>query len=296
MAYELSDTRQVIERSLFEALRSIAVSSGYLADMNTKVNQNITALNNPLKKFTIAGNHTELYISPRNFNIVDSTGNDGEYTVVSSIYTGGNTIITVAETIPHTTVDGKASIYKYYDDNMGVASFAKAQKDIISQRGFVVEVFGVGSTRAKYQKKVPRIVLIPNQSLPGALGGAPDPIYTANGDPLSPSSYTKHVTPPQTVDMTHDVHIVTSTAEESRICHGIVALALPKRGYIPLYNNADERFFVESFSYRNIPNPADGITEDVYMYKSSDMYETTNDVSPESLTPINEINIDRDIS
>lgn len=296
MAYQLSDTRQVIERSLFQALRSTAVSAGYLADMNAKNNQNLTAINQGQKKFTIAGNLTELYLSPRKFNIVDSTSNDGEYTVVSSVYSAGNTIITVAEAIPDSTIDGAASIYQYYDDNMGVAAFAKAQKAIIDIKGFVVEIFGVGSPFAKYQKKVPRIVIIPNQSLPGALGGAPDPVYTPNGDPLAPSSYTKHVTPPQTVDMTHDVHIVTSSAEQTRVCHSLLAIALPKRGYIPLYNDPTQRFFVESFSYRNIPNPGSDIMEDVYMYKSSDMYETTNDVSPESLIPINEITIDREIS
>ena len=289
MAYQLSDTRQVIERSLFQALRSMAVSAGYLADMNVKNQQNLTAVNQAQKKFTIAGNHTELYLSPRKFNIVESTANNGEYTVVSSTYAGGSTIITVAEAIPDSTVDGAASIYQYYDDNMGIAAFAKAQQAIIDEKGFVVEIFGVGSPWAKYQKKVPRIVIIPNQSLPGALGGAPDPVYVANGDPLAPDSYTKHVTPPQTVDMTHDIHIVTSSAEQARICHGIVAVALPKRGYISVYNDPETKFFVEAFSYRNIPMPGEDIMEDVYMYKSSDMYETTNDVSDESIIPITEI-------
>ncbi len=291
MAYELSDTRQVIDRSLFEALRVMAVSSGYLADMNAKNQADISALSQGSKTFTIPSvNLTELYQASRKFDIVQSTGNDGEYTVVSSVYTGGNTIITVLEAITNSTADGAASIYQYYDDTAGVGSFAAAQQAIITTKGFVVDIFGVGSPRAKYQKKVPRIVLIPNQSLPGALGGNGDPVYTPVGnDPLAPTSYTKHVTPPQTVDFTHDVHIVTSSAEQARVCHGIVAGGLPKRGYIPLITDPTVRFFVEAFSYRNIPSPGDDIMEDVYMYKSSDMYETTNDVSPESLVPITEI-------
>lgn len=294
MAYQLSDTREVIDRSLFHALRSIAVTAGYLPDIKLKNQVEISALSQLNKTFTLPGvNLTSLYTVGRKFNIVESTANNAEYTVVSSAFTSGNTIITVSQAIVDSTIDGAASIYQYYDDDAGVAAFSVAMQAVISAKGFVIEVFGVGSSRAKYQKKVPRIVLIPNQSLPGALGGNGDPVYTPVGDdPLAPTSYTKHVTPPQTVDFTHDVHIVVSTAEQARVCHGIVAAALPKRGYIQLYNDPDTRFFVEAFSYRNIPNPGDNIMEDVYMYKSSDMYETSNDVSPESIIPITQITAD----
>ena len=297
MPIQLSDTRQLVERSLFEALRSTAVSSGYLADMNFKSEVNISALNQGLKTFTLPSiNLTSLYQNNRKFDIIGSTGNNGQYTVSSSSFTGGNTIITVLESIASSTANGKASIYKYYDDDAGVASYLVDQQSIISSKGFVVEVFGVGSPRSKYQKKMPRIVLIPNQSLPGSLGGNGDPVYTPIGpDPLAPTSFTKHVVPPQTVDLTFDVHIVTSSAEQARVCHGIVALGLPKRGYISLITEPDNKFFIESFSYRNIPSPGDDIMEDVYMYKASDLYETNNVFSDEVIKPITEITINTNI-
>lgn len=294
MAFQISDTREVIERSLYSALLSITVNAGYFADQNAKVASAISAINQGAKTFTVNGiDLTSYYTATRKFDVVSSTLNNGTYTVVSSNFTGGNTIITVLEAIPSSTVNGMLSIWKYYDDDAGVASILAANQSIISTKGFIIEIFGVGQPRAKYQKKVPRIVLIPNQSLPGALGGNGDPVYTSVGsDPLAPDSYTKHVVPPQTVDFTYDVHIVTSTAEQARVCHGIVAAALPKRGYVVLYNDPNTRFFVETFSFRNIPAPGDNIVEDVYMYKASDMYETTNDVSPESLIPITQINLE----
>lgn len=297
MPIELSDTRRVVDRSLFEALRSIAVSAGYLIDMNLKNKVNISALNQGSKTFTLSNiNLTSLYQTSRKFDIENSTANNGQYTIASSSFSGGNTIITVIESIASSTADGVASIYQYYDDDAGVASFLLAQQSIINSKGFVVEIFGVGSPWAKYQKKIPRVVLIPNQSLPGSLGGNGDPVYTPVGsDPLAPTSFTKHVVPPQTVDLTYDVHIVTSSAEQARVCHGIVALGLPKRGYISLITEPEKKFFIESFSYRNIPSPGDDIVEDVYMYKASDLYETNNIVSDEVIKPITEITINTNI-
>lgn len=294
MALRLSDTREVVERSLFESIRSVTSQLGYLPDMNELSQVTISVINQGQNKITLTGVDLRNYYLPaRKFNIIESTGNNGEYTVVSSIYQGGNTVITTLESIASSTADGKASIYIYYDDSTGIAYYNSAMNQVIASKGFAVEVFGVGQPRAKYQKKVPRIVLIPNQSLPGALGGNNDPIYIPVGiDPLSPDSYTAHVTPPQTVDLTIDAHLVSSTAEQARVLHGILALAMPKRGYLPLYNNPEVRFFIEAFSYRNIPNPGDNIVEDVYMYKASDMYETENEIIAEGIVPITQINVD----
>lgn len=290
---QLSDTRQVVERSLFQALRSVAVTLGYLVDINALSQIDISAVNQGLKQFTLNGTDlTNLYLPNRKFNVIGSTNNNGEYTIAYSAFTGGNTIITVAENISSSTADGKASIYIYYDDNNGVESYRTALKAIEDSKGFIVDIFGVGQPRAKYQKKIPRIVIIPNQSLPGALGGSPDPIFSPVGDPLSPDSYTSRVLPPQTVDLTYDAHLVSSTAEQSRVLHGILALAWPKRGYVSLITDPTNHFFVESFSYRNIPNPGDNIMEDVYMYKAGDVYETENTIVRENIAPITEITTD----
>ena len=294
MPIQLSDTRKVIERSLFEALRSVCVEAGYLANIKQLAENNITSVNTGTKKITINSiNLTELYQPGRKFNIIGSTSSDSTYTVISSIYQGGNTIISILETIASSISYGKASIYNYYDDNNGVLKYREALGDIAALNGFAIEVFGVSQHRSKYQKKVPRVVIVKNQSLPGALGGDSKPIYIPVGnDPLNPTSYTAKVTPPQTVDFTYDIHIVCSTAEQSRVCHAIVALALPKRGYVKLITDPTTNFFVEVFSYRNIPDPSYNITEDIYMYKVSDMYETDDTIVEEGIKPMTEITAD----
>lgn len=291
----LSDSREVVERSLFHSIRSEVVDKGYLPDVNQLLTHNIVALNQGAKTFSISGNFTSNYISGRKFTLKGSTGNNGDYNIISSTFTGGNTIITVLQTIPNITVDGSLNIFKYYDDPNGVSLFQTNLLTIANNLGFAIEVFGSSNSQAKYMKKVPRIVIITNQSLPGSLGGSPDRIYMPNnGDILNPDFYRAQVQPPQTVDITFDIHLVSNSAKQSRILHGILALAIPKRGYVPFYNDSTKRIFVNQYSYRNINNTIEGIMEDVYMYKASDIFETNDVLVATNIKPINEIKVDMD--
>lgn len=66
----------------------------------------ITAVNTSTDVFTIAGDWTAYFGADDVFNVDESTGNDGDWTVSSSTYTGGNTEITVTGDITDATVDG----------------------------------------------------------------------------------------------------------------------------------------------------------------------------------------------
>lgn len=58
------------------------------------------------KKFTIAGDHVSLFEVGAVVKVMESTGNDGKYTVASAAYVGSETEITVNEAIPDSTADG----------------------------------------------------------------------------------------------------------------------------------------------------------------------------------------------
>lgn len=58
------------------------------------------------KTFTIVGDHTALYVAGERVGVIDSTGNDGFYTVTSAILLLGNTVIFVSEAIPNAVADG----------------------------------------------------------------------------------------------------------------------------------------------------------------------------------------------
>lgn len=291
----LSNTRETVERSLFTAIINQAYLAGYNQNVQSLTNSNITAISLSPYKFTIAGNLTTLYTFGRTFTVIGSTLNNGTYTVSSSALVGGNTVITTSTIIPSVTVDGQVSILTYYNDVAGVAAFQAAYAAIVATNGFAVDVFGVGSEYSKYQKKVPRIVIVANQTLPGALGGDSSPIYIPIGtDPDAPTSYTKEVLPPQTLDYTYDIRLVHSTAQQGRVLCGILALALPTRGYIDIYNDVNNviKIYVEQYSFRNIPDPSQNVEESIYMYKVGDVYEQDNTTLSTTIAPITQITLD----
>lgn len=291
----LTDTILVVERSVFHSIRQEVVDKGYYPDTSALLADNITAINQGTKEITIGAiNRAAYFTANRVFSIIGSTGNDTTYTVVSSVFNSPDTIITVAEAIADPTADGKTSIYKYYDDDAGVALLKTDVDTIVTSKGFAIEVFGVSAPRAKYQKRIPRIVIIKNQFLPGDLGGAPDTIYTPNnGDILAPDAFTGRVQPPQTVNYNFDLHLVCQSAQQSRVLHGITALAVPKRGYIDAYELPGQKIFVNQYSYRSMPNTEDNLDEDIYMYTANDIFESEDKVVAENIKPITEITIEQ---
>jgi hypothetical protein len=68
----------------------------------------ITGVSTGDKKFTIAGDHASEMAAGTLISIDGSTGNDGNYTVVSATY-GAATEVVVSEAVPDATVDGTLS-------------------------------------------------------------------------------------------------------------------------------------------------------------------------------------------
>ncbi len=71
-----------------------------------KVDAPITAVNTGAKTFTIVGDYAALITSSGTITVVRSTGNNDDYTVVTAVYGGANTVITVSEVVPSAVADG----------------------------------------------------------------------------------------------------------------------------------------------------------------------------------------------
>ena len=80
------------------------VATGLVAQINDT--ENITAVDQDLATFIVAGNFAAEYVVGKSIVVTGSTGNDGAYTVRSSVFAGGNTTIVVEEEIPDPTADG----------------------------------------------------------------------------------------------------------------------------------------------------------------------------------------------
>ncbi len=188
----------------------------------------------------------------------------------------------------------------YPNTDVGVQSYNADLANIKANNGFAIEVFGVGSSQKKYDKKTPRIVIDRLNTLPGALGGSPGRIYTGivNDNALSPESFRVSLMPPQSTDFTYSVILTYETAEQARILFQLLALALPKRGYITQFNNPVKYMFVKQANFYELVDQDKGTTDSVYTYTVEDIFEATGEDGlvdyPESRTivPITEIKID----
>lgn len=156
----------------------------------------------------------------------------------------------------------------YPNNQVGFDAWKAAVSAVVTAKGFAIEIFSEGSNQAKGVKKVPRIVMNVGSFLPGALGGDPQRYFFNNG-----TSYKALVTPPQTVDFYVNFHLVSNTVEQERILNSILALAVPRRGYIPWYSDETKTFFARYLNYFDGDNLGEGLIEKVYAYEIPDCWD-----------------------
>ena len=82
----------------------------YTRVVSTFAAHSITAVDISAETLTIAGDLDEVYAAGERILVAGSTGNDGVWTIASSTYSGGNTIITVTGNLTDATVDGTLRI------------------------------------------------------------------------------------------------------------------------------------------------------------------------------------------
>ena len=156
----------------------------------------------------------------------------------------------------------------YPDTDAGYALWEAAIDAIVTAKGFAIEIFNGGISEARGVKKIPRIVINSGSFLPGALGGDPQRIFSDQG-----TEYAALVTPPQTVDYYLDIHLVSNRIVQARILNAILALAIPRRAYIPFYNSPTDSFFIRTINYYDADSSDEGIMEKVFGYEIPDLWD-----------------------
>jgi len=116
------------------------VSSGTVVDgadiTDDGDNDTITGVNQGSKTFSVASDWSSQLVAGNTITITGSTGNDGDYTVVSATWTGAVTNIVVSEVVPDGTVDGTITfvtiqisegniLFKTSDSDIAAISFQK---------------------------------------------------------------------------------------------------------------------------------------------------------------------------
>jgi hypothetical protein len=166
----------------------------------------------------------------------------------------------------------------------------KAIKD--GPLGFAIELFSTAGYQDRNTKKIPRIVINVQDFFPGALGGDQTNYYTKGT-----TDYTKEKRPPQSVNYYVNVHLLANTIKQLRILHALMALSLPRRGYIKFYTELEPTFagniFIQNITSIEHPQTEEGILEKIYRFEIQDVYET-NPLDLGTVAQISEINVDID--
>lgn len=159
-------------------------------------------------------------------------------------------------------------ILLYTNDALGQANWAAALSTVKVDKGFAIELFGVGSSEKKYEKQVPRIVIQHRRFTKGTIGNSPHE-YVRQLD----GSYELIKNPTIRSVGFYDVHIVANSAEQERIQHAVVNAALGAMGYILFWDfaNDNDRFMIEEVGQADNYDYPEGIMSKVYSYLVPDL-------------------------
>jgi len=181
-------------------------------------------------------------------------------------------------------------ITTYIDDATGWAQWKTDLATIVTTMGFAIEIFNAGIAEAKGIKKFPRIVIKSGSFLPGALGGDPLKFYEWNG-----SSYDAKVLPPQTADFYLDVHLISKSIEQARVLNGLLAISVPRRSYVNLYNDVNSSFFIRNIGYYDMDVEDEGYLEKVFGYEIPDCWDAGEILVGTGISKMTEITLNTNI-
>jgi len=149
------------------------------------------------------------------------------------------------------------------------AAWEAALKTIETTKGFAIEVFN--NSQTKGTKLVPRIAIIPRRTLAGDIGSPQHSWITNN--PSGEQGLVRRYLPLEASAYYYDIHLITKTAQQDRILHGILRKALGVKRFIEWYDDPGELLFVVQTSDFDLPDPTEGIKEQVYTYLLPDLFE-----------------------
>lgn len=180
------------------------------------------------------------------------------------------------------------------DTSIAVSESERFKNDlsiIHTTKGFAIEVFNFANNQYYGTKKPPRIVVETESFLQGQLGTDPTPIYQRQTD----GTFNTVQQVSMLSDFYFNVHLIANYVKEIRILHEIMVQCLPRRGYVPWYNqNGLQPAFnllIRYISMADYSWNAEGIIEKVYRYEIPDAHEVDDTIINTNVPPIRLINL-----
>lgn len=186
-----------------------------------------------------------------------------------------------------TLTTGQPAVLVYPNTTAGKLAFEVAIKAIAdSNKKFAIELFNNINSKHEGSKKAPRIVISSDSFLGGELGGDSTRIFRTVGQ-----TFSAYRQPPQTVNYYFNVRIVANNVVEERIATAILSLALPKKGYIPLYNDSNYNLFCRNLNSADISNEEVGLIEKYFAYEVPDLWDMEDELVEANIAKLTEITL-----
>lgn len=182
-------------------------------------------------------------------------------------------------------------IKNYPNTNEGETQFQSDLAQIKQNKGFAIEPFSQGSSQSKGQRSTPRIVILLKRTLEGNIGNPPNPSPMAD---LVDPEVRNWVIPSPTSMMVHlNIHLISSTSEQTYILEAIIQKAFGARKFIPYYDAENgENFFIKQYNYFDVIDPVEGEEEKVYCYEVNDVYLSYGEIVQPNIAKIEEITVE----
>jgi hypothetical protein len=168
--------------------------------------------------------------------------------------------------------------------------FQEAITTITNTKGFAIELYNHQDNLNLGALKVPRIVINPQPFLEGSLGGDGLRRYIREG-----LVYKSVAMPAQTSDFNCHIHLVSSTAQQTRILNALLAKAIPRRAYIPFVQELEGNFFIEQQSSFLSPDAMKGMKETIFRFSVPDLFEIDDITIQENIKPLTRIDLQVDV-
>lgn len=169
-------------------------------------------------------------------------------------------------------------------------------KQIVTNKGFAIELFNYENAQDRGVKKAPRIVVETMGFFSGRIGKDSTAKYILGQN----NKFTKEHDGQKTSDMYVNLNLVANDVKQIRILHAICSAAIPRRGYIPRFISlADElelkpdgNLFIEYIDYNDSSDYSQGIIEKVYRYMIPDVAENIPKIDNTEISKITDIDLD----
>lgn len=145
-----------------------------------------------------------------------------------------------------------------------------ALKNIVTTKGFAIEIFGASSNQAKGIKKVPRITIHPKRIIPGDIGMDSYQGYVKQ-DPNDPDKYIKFMPPFDLFNGYFDIHLISNTGKQDVVLNAILFRAIGTRKFIPLITEPGQVFFILQQDYYETFDLLEGSSEKITSFQVPDL-------------------------